>query len=653
MILNEYMDIFIEEAKEHLQNLNSELLNLEQNPNKSSIDEIFRAAHTLKGMSATMGFEQVSELTHKMENVLDLLRSDKLAFSQNLCDVLFKCVDALEKMINSIVEGSEDKYDISELVVLLSKHEEGEAPVIEDSEQKQSESLNVELDKYEINIINIAQDQNMNVYHIHVLFDEQCVMKSVRAFMISNSLERLGEIIKTIPTAEDIEEEKFDDEIIVFLATNYNSDDINKELNKISEISVKEIKLIDLEQEIEVTEDANPKEENKKEATKNNKLHQTVRVDIGKLDKLMNLVGELVINKTRLEQLIKTNDTSSLHETIEQVDRITSDLQNIVMDVRMVPIEQVFNRFPRMVRDLAKELGKEVNLSLEGKETELDRTVIDEIGDPLVHLIRNSMDHGIENPSDREKNGKPAMGNLSLIAKQEGNSIIIIVEDDGNGINIEKVKQKAIEKGIITEQEAERMDENSLINLILSPGFSTADKVSDVSGRGVGLDVVKSKINSLSGSISIESKTNIGSRFTIKLPLTLAIIQALMVKVEDETFAIPLANIDETTSIKVSDIKNIQGQEVMVLRGNVLPLLRLTDTLNVPIVDSSEKDELFVVIARRNDQQIGLVVNELIGQQEIVISSLGKLLNGIPGISGAAILGDGTVSLILDVNTLF
>lgn len=677
MVLDEYMDIFIEEAEEHLQKLNSELLNLEANPaNEGSIDEIFRAAHTLKGMAATMGFEQISELTHIMENVLDLLRSGKLEFSQNLGDVLFRCVDALERMVNSIVDGNDEEHDTASLVEVLSKYESGDVPETEGQKPEQEEqesALNLELDKYEINIINSAQDQNINVYQIGILFDEQCVMKSVRAFMISDSLEKIGEIIKTVPSAEDIEEENFDNEIMIFLATNYEKEDIEERLNKISEIAVKGIKLFDLEEEVGVVEDiqdtkdvqdaqdTKAKEPNKQEATRSNKLHQTVRVDIEKLDNLMNLVGELVINKTRLEQLIRTNDTSSLHETTEQVDRITSDLQDIVMDVRMVPIEQVFNRFPRMVRDLSRDLGKEINLTLEGKETELDRTVIDEIGDPLVHLIRNSMDHGIEEPDERLKNGKDRVGNLSLIAKQEGNSIIIIVEDDGKGINIEKVREKSVEKGIITEQEAERMDETSLINLILSPGFSTAEKVSDVSGRGVGLDVVRSKINSLSGSISIESKTNVGSKFIIKLPLTLAIIQALMIKVEAETYAIPLANIDETTSIKVDDIKNIQGQEAMVLRGNVLPLLRLKNTLNVPTEESNDeqedsedaKNELFVVIARRNEQQIGLVVNELIGQQEIVISSLGKILTGIAGISGAAILGDGTVSLILDVNTLF
>lgn len=477
--------------------------------------------------------------------------------------------------------------------------------------------------------------------------------------MVFNSLEKLGEVVKSVPPVQDIEDEKFEKDFIVVLITDKTQNEIAKVLNQISEVEVKEIGSLGL------INGSTPQETNsvqeisflsKTEDTKkgiNNKISQTVRVDISKLDKLMNLVGELVINKTRLEQIFRTNDLSALNETAEQIDRISADLQTVVMDVRMVPIEQVFNRFPRMVRDLAKELGKEINLIMEGKETELDRTVIDEIADPLVHLIRNSIDHGIESLEERRKKGKPAQGTLRLSAKQEGNSIIILVEDDGQGINLEKVKSKALEKGIITTNQLEQMDENSIVDLIFSPGFSTASQITDISGRGVGLDVVRSKIQSLKGNVAVESKEGQGSKFTIKLPLTLAIIQALMVKVGPEIYAIPLANINETTSINLNDIKKVQDQEVMVLRNHVLPLVRLAKVLEVPNMDNYESEELFVVVVRKNNKFIGLIVNELIGQQEIVISSLGKFLNGVPGIAGAAILGDGTVSLILDIGTLF
>jgi two-component system chemotaxis sensor kinase CheA len=656
--VNEYLNLFLEEAREHLQILNDELLKLEQNPaDKGAVDEIFRAAHTLKGMSATMGYEKIAELTHKMENILDELRESKIVFSENLSELLFKCVDALETMVENVATENSEKFNISGILNDLKNFNQKDIGITQNREMGVNNKL--ELNDYDHNLIKVAQERNFNIYEIKVEIAPECVMKSVRAFMVFNSLEKLGEVVKSVPPVQDIEDEKFEKDFIVVLITDKTQNEIAKVLNQISEVEVKEIGSLGL------INGSTPQETNsvqeisflsKTEDTKkgiNNKISQTVRVDISKLDKLMNLVGELVINKTRLEQIFRTNDLSALNETAEQIDRISADLQTVVMDVRMVPIEQVFNRFPRMVRDLAKELGKEINLIMEGKETELDRTVIDEIADPLVHLIRNSIDHGIESLEERRKKGKPAQGTLRLSAKQEGNSIIILVEDDGQGINLEKVKSKALEKGIITTNQLEQMDENSIVDLIFSPGFSTASQITDISGRGVGLDVVRSKIQSLKGNVAVESKEGQGSKFTIKLPLTLAIIQALMVKVGPEIYAIPLANINETTSINLNDIKKVQDQEVMVLRNHVLPLVRLAKVLEVPNMDNYESEELFVVVVRKNNKFIGLIVNELIGQQEIVISSLGKFLNGVPGIAGAAILGDGTVSLILDIGTLF
>lgn len=651
MDTNEYLGLFLEESRENLQVLNEGLLSLEQDPeNEMALNEIFRAAHTLKGMAATMGFEQITELTHKMENVLGKLRDKELEFSRFISDLLFKCVDALENMVEGISTGNQNEFVIDGLVASLKNLEEGQGQAVEETSQY---TVKDELNEYENNLILKGQEQNFHTYKVVVEVSPQCVMKAVRAFMVFKNLEELGEIIKSVPAVQDLEDEKFDREFTLYLLTKENENKIRNAVDKISEISLKQLA------EVKIQKEANLPKEKKKTVNQVDswdktkiKTMQTVRVDITKLDNLMNLVGELVINKTRLEQIMKTGQVTSLGETVEQIERITSDLQNVVMKVRMVPIEQVFNRFPRMVRDFSKELEKEVELVLEGQETELDRTVIDEISDPLVHLIRNSLDHGLEKPEERLAQGKSRVGTLKLIARQEGNSVLIIVEDDGQGINIEKVKTKAVENGMVTIKELEQMSEKEILDFIFAPGFSTAQQVTDISGRGVGLDVVRAKINSLNGNVFLESQPGIGTKFTIKLPLTLAIIQALLVKVEEEVYAIPLANIDETTLIEEDVIKNVQGQEVMVLRGKVLPLIRLSKVLEVPCTGKCG-EELYVVVVRKGEEQIGLVVDELIGQQEIVISSLGKLFSNLPGIAGAAILGDGKVSLILDIGTLF
>lgn len=686
MEFNDYMDLFLEESKEHLQVLNEQLLVLEkEHGNKGAIDEIFRSAHTLKGMSATMGFEGIADLTHNMENLLDKLRSGKLNVNQEINDVLFRCVDTLESMVESIIAGDNKKFDVSGLILDLERLEKGgaqpqvaaPAPAKDSSADKNNKDdspcdgmMKEHLDDYGISVLENAKNIGANAYYFKVLLDETCVMKAVRAFMVFNTLEKMGDVIKSIPHTQEIEDENFDREIIVYFVSTESLETIREAINNISEVKVFEECELSGTEEIEerIVQDTSQDgtEELFKSAdiqksdggasqqgSKDNKFAQkTVRVEIGKLDKLMNLVGELVINKTRLEQIHNAGDGASLSETIEQVGRITTDLQDIVMYVRMVPIEQVFNRFPRMVRDLSRDLNKEINFIMEGKETELDRTVIDEIGDPLVHLIRNSIDHGIENSEERTKSGKNPEGTVRIAAKQEGNSVLIYVEDDGAGINTDAVRRKAIERGVITEEEGRTLSEHVINNLIFEAGFSTAKEITDVSGRGVGLDVVRQKINSLRGSVHLESKRGEGSKFVIKLPLTLAIIQALMIKVKEEVYAVPLANIDETTSVYQDEIKNVQGQQVMVLRGSVMPLVNLAEILDVKS-EMEQEQELFVVVVRKGEQRIGLVVSELIGQQEIVINSLGSLLNGTTGIAGAAILGDGTVSLILDISTLF
>ncbi len=663
MDMSQYLDLFLEEAAEHVQTLNQNLLKLEHNPERIDLlDEIFRAAHTLKGMSATMGYDSIAGLTHKMENLFDMLRERKISLDAKVFNCLFKSADALDGMLEGIREGETEPVNVDTIVKELGMLENGGLEVgseaVQNDETKKDTELWDELNEYEQNLVKTAIEKGFYVWRMFIEIHPECLMKGVRAFMIFKSLEGRGEIIKSVPAVQDIEDENFDKSLVLYYISADSEESIRKEMNKISEIKLKNINKISSKSEASDNNSSNNngiKERKKPEGIvdisgKKQKIHQTVRVDINRLDSLMSLVGELVINKTRLEQINSSNKIEDLNETIERINSITGDLQTVVQNARMVAIEQVFNRFPRMVRDLAKDLGKEVELIVEGKETELDRTVIDEIGDPLVHLLRNALDHGLESTQERMAAGKNTCGVLQLKAKQEGNHVIISVEDDGRGIELDSIIDKAVKNGLAARTELESMDERELLSIIFEPGFSTSQEITDLSGRGVGLDVVKNKIQSLSGDVYVTTKKGQGTKFTIKLPLTLAIIQALLVRSGKEVYAIPLANIDETTSLEEQHIKNIQSQQVILLRGSVLPLLDLRKALSVP--GSEKEDELYVVVVRKGEQQIGLVVDELIGQQEIVINSLGKHLSGIPGIAGASILGDGKVSLILDIATL-
>ncbi len=688
MDVTQYMAVFLDEADEQLQQLNSLLLELEKNPEDLSIlNDIFRIAHTLKGMSATMGFENMADMTHKMENALDKMRKGEVKATPEIVDMLFKCLDTLQAMVEAIRSGESDSnIDTSEIIRDL-KRVVGEEEEREKQEKKQEESM---INEYEVDVIRKGVEEGFNPFKITVKLRKDAMLKSARAYMVINRLEQLGDIVKTVPSVEDLEEEKFEDSFVVFLLTKESADTIKNTVLSIAEIVDAVVESVDVEGEKKAEE---PKEEKKeaeekaKEETKpeaavqqkeekkpaekskagksaetekvvaralSHKIsgYRTVRVDIHRLDVLMNLVGELVISRTRLEQIGKSHHLTELDETLAQFGRIIGELQALVMKLRMVPIENVFDRFPRLVRDLSKAQGKEIEFIVEGKETELDRTVIDEIGDPLVHLIRNAIDHGIEPPEEREKVGKPRKGKLRLAARHEGNSVVIEVEDDGRGMDPEKIKKKAIERGLITPEEAEHMSKYEILMLTTVPGFSTAEKVTDISGRGVGLDVVKSKVESLNGQLLIESEVGKGTKIIIKLPLTLAIIQALLTKVSDEIYAVPLENIDETLALAKEDIKLIQNKEVTLLRGEVLPLMWLRDALGVPGERSNEEEEEAVVVVRMADRRVGIVVDELVGQQEIVIKSLGKFLKGIQGLAGATILGDGRVALILDVSSL-
>lgn len=681
MELNQYLEVFIEESKEHLQNCNERLLDLEKNPEDLSIvNDIFRSAHTLKGMSATMGYEDLASLTHQMENVLDMIRNHKLSVTAELLDVVFLAVDDLEAMVLSIAGGGDGKRDVKEVVEKLKLIEKGESPSLSQAQLEVAVTATEEVigkskseyDEFEYTVLQQSREQGFEAFELTVALREDCLLKAARVYMIFEVLEKVGEVIKANPPVDQLEEEQFDQEFTVSMVSKEPLEDIKQKVMKVSEVEKVDIQPISLEgirqdkeifekQQIEQAnkkvETANvptketPTEEKKSTTTAKQPSNKTIRVNIERLDILLNLFEELVIDRGRLEQISNDLKNQELHETVERMSRVTGDLQNIILNMRMVPVETVFNRFPRMVRQLARDLGKKINLEIIGAETELDRTVIDEIGDPLVHLIRNALDHGVETPEVRKANGKNEEGTVVLKAFHSGNHVFIEIDDDGAGISREKVLKKALKNGIVNEQTAASMSDKEVFELILASGFSTAEVISDVSGRGVGLDVVKSKIQSLGGSISIESKEGKGSTFSIQLPLTLSIISVMLVEIQKEKFAVPLSSIIETAIVKKDEILNAHNQRVIDFRGKVVPLLFLKDIFQVPCIE--EEDEFYsVVIVRKGDKMAGLVVDSFIGQQEVVLKSLGNYLTNVFAISGATILGDGQVALIVDCNAL-
>jgi len=676
MDVSQYLQIFIEESKDNLQVLNENLLKLENNPTDTEIlNAIFRVAHTLKGMAGTMGFVKMQKLTHTLENVLSEIRAGKLAVNSNIVDILFQSLDGLENYVEEITNTStEGSEDYAEIISALGK-------IIENENNQESEMVTkavsapqgVVADKIEAVeelvalpesqelVKNNAISMGMNVYQIKIELSANCVLKSARAFVIFTELERLGEIIYCVPSSQDIEDEKFDKEFTIVFITKEIKQKVEETVLGVSEIEKASVTAFASTGIVVIEE--KPKEEEEQKSTQvaehqNNQnakqqlSNKTVRVNIDRLDTLMNLVSELIIVKTQLEGLdVRESEVeSNYNDSVEYLERITTNLHDAVMKVRMVPVETVFNRFPRMIRDVSRKLGKDIELVMSGEETELDRTVIDEIGDPLIHLLRNAADHGLETTEERINIGKPRKGTIKLQAYQDGNSVVIEVEDDGKGININKIRNKAIDKGTITKEEATTMTENEIIELLFKPSFSTAEKISDLSGRGVGLDVVKSRITALGGHVEVETEYGKGSKFIVRLPLTLAIIQALMINIADEKYAIPLSNIQNIEDVYKEDIKLVQNQEVIVVRNEIIPIIRLRDALGLP--QAEDKDMMMGVIVKKGEKQVGFIVDSLIGQQEIVIKSLGKYLSGIDIIAGATILGNGEVALILDVNSL-
>ncbi|UFJ42145.1 chemotaxis protein CheA [Brevibacillus humidisoli] len=684
MDMNQYLDMFIEESKEHLQAINQNLLQLENDPdNIQIVNEIFRSAHTLKGMAATMGFEDMASLTHEAENVLDLIRNDKLRINSDIMDVIFQSVDLIEGMVYNISEGGNGSADVSAPVKKLRAIVAGDLNALKSADsgtaveekvaassakETNSNVRDYKLDDYALTVMKQSTESGNNLYWLQVALRDDCVLKAARAYMVFDQLEANGEVIKATPSVEDIENERFEKSFEVVYISPASAAEIKQAIESISEIQEVTIDTIDLdaqshEEVLGARQEASAAVEQAVErkplaeqaggsSRKKASGSKTIRVDIERLDVLMNLFSELVIDRGRLEQLARESGQSELQETVEHMSRISGDLQSIILTMRMVPVEQVFNRFPRMVRDLAKELNKKVNLKIFGAETELDRTVIDEIGDPLVHLLRNSIDHGVESPADRKQRGKSEEGTIQLKAYHSGNHVFIEVSDDGQGINREKVLKKAIERGVVNASTGETLSEKQVFELLFSSGFSTAEVISDISGRGVGLDVVKTKIESLGGSVSVDSKWGEGTTFLIQLPLTLSIISAMLVQVENEKYAVPLSSIIETAVFRQDEIMMAHRQKVIDFRGRVVPLVSLKEIFQIPDNGQEKDDEVAVVIVRKGDKMAGLVVDSFIGQQEVVLKSLGKYLVNVFAISGATILGDGQVALIIDCNAL-
>jgi len=705
MDVSQYLGIFLDEAKEHIQVLSDQMLILEQEPdNQDAINEIFRAAHSLKGMAGTMGYKRLQRLTHDMEDCFSAVRAGQLTVTSEMMDVLFQALDAIEGYVDTIQntsdEGDNDNDSIVNELNRILKGEaagSGDAGEAKKEEEKKEEAAasasqsapdddkaiykTIELDDTQRNVMKDAIVSGKHVYGFTVYIQESCLLKAARAFLVFKAIEEAGEVVVSSPSSQDIEDEKFEFNFSLFAISDDDFDKVKTAILSVSEIEEAVGEEYNEEMLDESSKEEAPVQESEATAEKPVEnapvpvsapaakespaaaakkpagkpvVSRTIRVDIEKLDTLMNLVSELIIAKNTIVSAAQTGQASgnnAIVENVEYLESVTTNLHEAVMKVRMVPIESAVQKFPRMVRDLEKKLDKKMNLTITGEETELDRTVVDEIGDPLMHLIRNSADHGLETTATRIERGKPETGTIFLNAYQDGNNVVIEVGDDGNGIDVEAVRSKIIERGYASEETANQMSDKDIINVLFDPGFSMAKQVTDISGRGVGLDVVKSNIESLGGDVEVKTKLGEGSTFIVRLPLTLAIIQALMVIVGGEKYAISLDSIQTIEDIPVSDIKLVQQKEVIQLRGTVIPIIRLSDVLGVES-SRAENENLVVVIVKKGDTQAGLVVDELMGQQEIVIKSLGKYINCDRIISGATILGDGEVALIVDANAL-
>lgn len=647
MDIDNYKEIFIEDAKDNIKIFNSALLAFEKNPDDlTPVNDLFRASHTLKGMAATMGYDKMTEFTHTMEDILDEIRDGKIKVDNKIIDLLYKGIDLIEKILDSIIKNNIDYAEGYEDLIL--KFKQISFPVEQQikrevkKEDKKEEILEINIEQV---ILNEAAKQNLKVYKIRVTLSEDCVFKNVRAFMVSRNLTEKGEIIKSNPNAKDLEAGNFGNLFTLAYITKLDSKAIEDLLYKIAEIKKVEIEEIKLETKIE-----EQKKLEKGEIEEAKKvLSQSVRVNVEKLDVLLNLVGELVITKIRFDQIAKGKQYEILSEAVDEFNRIINEMQAEITQVRMLPVNNIFERFPRIIRDLAVEEGKEVETEIIGGDIEIDRTVLEEINEPLLHLVRNSVAHGIEKPEERIAKGKSRKGIIRLSARRERNSVIIEESDDGRGIDVEKVRKKALEFKILSEEKIKNMTDDEIVNIVAMPGFSTLDKADKIAGRGVGVDIVKTKVETLGGIFKIENYKGEGVKFILKLPLTLAIIQALLVKAAGNIYALPVIHTIETLELSQKDIKLIQGKRVIVVRDQVIAVFSLAELLKKK---REEKETIEIVIMEVRDKKIALEVDSVVGQQEIAIKSLGDFLKYAKGFSGVTILGDGSISLIVDIQAL-
>lgn len=663
----EYKEVFQAEAAEYMQILNNCLLDLEKEPdNKEPVFEAFRMVHSLKGMSATMGYRQVADIAHGLENFLQELKSETFSPTAEVLDLVFEAADLLQKALDRPEETNpDDDKKIKNLLEKMQALQEGKenAGVPEsDPEPEENNAVSISLSETEKEIIRQAETDGKTPHLFSVTLKENTMMKSVRSYQALKLLEEKGEIIFCKPSRDQLEEEKFDHFFQVgFISSNGTTpSELEQSIAQITDIK-KVIATALSKDNGQNQEEASAKVEpgegpeqkvkpSNGEAKKDNpaaSADKSVRVETQKLDELVNLVGEMVVARTQISEEGRGH-SANLDHIIDQLNRSITNLQDAAMSLRMVPIKQVFDRFPRMVRDLCRESKKDIQLVISGEYTELDRNIINQLSDPLVHLLRNAADHGIEDPKRRKEAGKDAQGTIYLSAHHEGSKIIITVEDDGAGIKREKITAKAIEKGLISKEEANEMSDKEVFGLIFQSGFSTAEKVSDVSGRGVGMDVVRKSIEGLHGTIELDSKPGLMSRVTLKLPLTLAIIKTLMVKAKEQAYAIPMELVCENICFEKESMKTIRGKMVANLRDEVIPLYQLQELLGYEKSETN-RDKYNTVIVETGVKKAGFIVDEFIGQQEIMIKSIADYCNNKSGISGATILGDGTVSLIIDV----
>lgn len=610
------LDLFIEEASEHLQALNDNLLQLEKDPtNGGLVSEIFRSAHTFKGMSATMGFQQVADLTHAMENVLDEVRNNRLVVTEHLVDIIFTCTSHLETMVSDIQHGGQGAADITKTVADLEA-------LLSPEQQESTEAT----------------------YQISIKIEDAAILKAVRAVMCLERLAEIGIISDTTPDREAIELEEFEQTFEVVLESTQTKEEIEAVL-----LDISEIEKVTVKEEVEETQIVEPIKKTAKQTTKRLE-NKTIRVQLEKIEKLMNVFEESVIERARIDEIAEKTNNKELMEHLGRFSSISKEIQNGLLNMRMVPVDSVFNRFPKMVRTLAKELGKKIDLVIEGADTEVDKIVIDEIGDPLVHLIRNSVDHGAETVEVRRKNGKNETATINLKAFHSGNNVVIEIADDGAGINKRKVLEKAIAKNVVTRAESTKMTDTEIFDLLFDSGFSTADQVSDLSGRGVGLDVVRNTILKIGGKISVESSENAGSTFRIEIPLTLSIIQSMLVATAEYRYAVPLANVAEAITIDRADIQHVHGKDLINYRETIIEVLDLGECFHeTPLKDT---EELLLLVVKNAKRTFGLVIKDIIGQREIVLKTLGSFFSESQiAFSGATILGDGRVVLILNLET--